>query len=144
MRFACDDVAFFSAAMQSFFFFFFSFPLRFDVKENLRDWSAYFLSIFKNLLLFKNCQKRSSDLIMKWTRLLHHAFVLHIVVSQRLEETFSAFCWNLRGCWGAHQNRFLVNFLTHSLPRCFCCLLRERFLYTFWASSSIHCTVGIA
>ncbi len=96
-------------------------PLPFAFRcERKSTWlKCVFLSSFKNLLLFKNCQKKSSDLIMKWTRLLHHAFVLHIVVSQRVEQTFGAFCWNLRGCWGAHQNRFLVNFLTHSLPRCF-------------------------
>jgi hypothetical protein len=96
----------------------FSLSLGFDVKRKSTWLKCVFLSSFKNLLLFKNCQKRSSDLIMKWTRLLHHAFVLQIVVSHRVEETFGAFCWNLRGCWGAHQNRFLVNFLTHSLPRC--------------------------
>jgi hypothetical protein len=26
----------------------------------------------------------------------------------------------------------------------FVCLFRDRLLYTFWASSSIHCSVGIA
>lgn len=116
MGFACDDGAFFSAAMQSFFFF--SPSLCVSMWKKIYVIEVLISVEFQESFVVQELPKKS-DLIMKWTRLLHHAFVLHIVVSQRVKETFGAFCWNLRGCWGVHQNRFFVNFLTHSLPRCF-------------------------